>query len=135
MGVQLRQGLGFGRHPQAHLAVDNLGGRDELVDLLAGNVADMIKGKTLEQIRQMFRIANDFTPEEDDEFCRKNFWAFCNFLFLFFLVYYYYGILLACFTILMHDNKFEITYININIHTNIYIYIRVLDFMDFTIFF
>ncbi|GMN74379.1 hypothetical protein TIFTF001_056202 [Ficus carica] len=45
-------------------ASDYLGGRDELVYLLAGKVADMIKGKTSEQI--MFRIANDFTPEEEE---------------------------------------------------------------------
>lgn len=47
-------------------AADYLGDRDELVDLLAGKVVDMIKGKTSEQIRQMFRIANDFTPEEEE---------------------------------------------------------------------
>ena len=65
-------------------AADYLGDRDDLVDLLAGKVADMIKGKTSEQIRQMFRIANDFTPEEEEEFRRKNFWAFCKLLLLFF---------------------------------------------------
>ena len=81
----------------------------------------MIKGKTAEQIRQMFRIAYDFTPEEEES-RRKNFSAFGIFFF-FFLVYYYYGILLSCFTVLIHDKKFEVTYMNINIHTYIHIYI------------
>jgi S-phase kinase-associated protein 1 len=39
-------------------------------------VADMIKGKTPEQIRQTFNIKNDFTKEEEDEVKRENSWAY-----------------------------------------------------------
>ncbi|XP_048573867.1 SKP1-like protein 1 isoform X2 [Triticum urartu] len=44
---------------------------------LAGyTVADMIKGKTPEEIRKTFNIKNDFTPEEEAEIRRENQWAF-----------------------------------------------------------
>ncbi|CAN0922876.1 SKP1-like protein 4 [Linum grandiflorum] len=39
-------------------------------------VADMIKGKTPEEIRETFNIKNDFTPEEEAEVRRENQWAF-----------------------------------------------------------
>ncbi|KAJ0493973.1 putative S-phase kinase-associated protein [Helianthus annuus] len=39
-------------------------------------VADMIKGKTPEEIRKTFNIKNDFTPEEEEEVRRENAWAF-----------------------------------------------------------
>ncbi|CAN0923057.1 SKP1-like protein 11 [Linum grandiflorum] len=39
-------------------------------------VADMIKGKTPEEIRKTFNIKNDFTPEEEAEVRRENQWAF-----------------------------------------------------------
>ncbi|CAN6200871.1 unnamed protein product [Urochloa humidicola] len=35
-----------------------------LLDLACKTIADMIKGKTAEEIRQTFGIVNDFTPEE-----------------------------------------------------------------------
>ena len=38
-------------------------------------VADMMKGKTPEEIREIFNIKNDFTKEED-EIRRENQWAF-----------------------------------------------------------
>ncbi|OMO74521.1 SKP1 component [Corchorus capsularis] len=47
-----------------------------LLDLTCQNVADMIKGKTPEEIRTTFNIKNDFTPEEEEEVKRENQWAF-----------------------------------------------------------
>ncbi|GMY12278.1 SKP1-like protein 1B [Fagus crenata] len=47
-----------------------------LLDLTCQTVADMIKGKTPEEIRKTFNIKNDFTAEEEDEVRRENQWAF-----------------------------------------------------------
>ncbi|CAL9072307.1 unnamed protein product [Musa textilis] len=47
-----------------------------LLDLTCQTVADMIKGKTPEEIRKTFNIKNDFTPEEEDAVRRENQWAF-----------------------------------------------------------
>ena len=46
-----------------------------LLDLTCQTVADMMKGKTPEEIREIFNIKNDFTKEED-EIRRENQWAF-----------------------------------------------------------
>jgi hypothetical protein len=35
----------------------------------------MMKGKSAEEIRQIFNIKNDFTPEEEDQIRRENEWA------------------------------------------------------------
>ncbi|KAM0874460.1 hypothetical protein ACQ4PT_037407 [Festuca glaucescens] len=48
----------------------------ELLDLTCQTVADMIKGKTPEEIRKTFNIKNDFTKEEEEEIRRENQWAF-----------------------------------------------------------
>mmetsp|Transcript_11624 Transcript_11624/g.40437 ORF Transcript_11624/g.40437 Transcript_11624/m.40437 type:complete len:158 (-) Transcript_11624:2894-3367(-) len=47
-----------------------------LLDLTCLTVANMIKGKTPEEIRKTFNIKNDFTPEEEEEVRRENQWAF-----------------------------------------------------------
>ncbi|EEH51970.1 uncharacterized protein MICPUCDRAFT_36525 [Micromonas pusilla CCMP1545] len=47
-----------------------------LLDLTCMTVANMIKGKTPEEIRKTFNIRNDFTPEEEEEVRRENQWAF-----------------------------------------------------------
>ncbi|KAF5827896.1 E3 ubiquitin ligase [Dunaliella salina] len=47
-----------------------------LLDLTCQTVAQMIKGKTPEEIRKQFHIKNDFTPEEEEEVRRENQWAF-----------------------------------------------------------
>eukprot|EP00253_Pinus_taeda_P009151 PITA_09151 len=47
-----------------------------LLDLTCQTVAEMIKGKTPEEIRKTFNIKNDFTPEEEEEVRRENEWAF-----------------------------------------------------------
>ncbi|XP_050234264.1 SKP1-like protein 1A [Mercurialis annua] len=46
-----------------------------LLDLTCKTVADMIKGKTPEQIRETFDIENDFNEEEEKEVRRENNWA------------------------------------------------------------
>lgn len=47
-----------------------------LLDLGCQTAADMIKDKTPEEVRRIFNIVNDFTPEEEEEFRRENGWAF-----------------------------------------------------------
>ncbi|CAK9197924.1 unnamed protein product [Sphagnum troendelagicum] len=39
----------------------------DLLELTCQTVADMIKGKTPEEIRMQFNIKNDFTPEEEEQ--------------------------------------------------------------------
>jgi len=46
-----------------------------LLDLLCKVVANMMKNKTVEEIREKFGIVNDFTPEEEEEVRRENEWC------------------------------------------------------------
>ncbi|KDP37222.1 hypothetical protein JCGZ_06278 [Jatropha curcas] len=48
----------------------------DLLDLLCKEVASMMSGKTVEEIRKIFHIKNDYTPEEEEEVRRENQWAF-----------------------------------------------------------
>jgi len=48
----------------------------DLLDVTCQAAADMIKGKTPDEIRKIFNIKNDFTPEEEEEIRRDNQWAF-----------------------------------------------------------
>ena len=47
----------------------------DLLDLTCATVASMIKGKTPEQIRTLFNIENDFTPEEEEKIREENRWC------------------------------------------------------------
>ncbi|CAL0300525.1 unnamed protein product [Lupinus luteus] len=47
-------------------AASNLG-HEKLLELACRTVADKIRGKSPEQIRQTFNIENDLTPEEEEE--------------------------------------------------------------------
>lgn len=47
-----------------------------LLDLTCETVASMIRGKTIQEIRDTFGIKNDFTPEEEEEVRNENEWAF-----------------------------------------------------------
>lgn len=47
-----------------------------LLDLTSKAIAAMMVGKTPEEIRKMFNIANDFTKEEEEELREENKWAF-----------------------------------------------------------
>jgi S-phase kinase-associated protein 1 len=45
-----------------------------LVDLISAKVASMIRGRTSEEIRAIFNITNDFTPEEEARVREENAW-------------------------------------------------------------
>ncbi|XP_053691026.1 S-phase kinase-associated protein 1-like [Sabethes cyaneus] len=46
-----------------------------LLDTCCKTVANMIKGKTPEEIRQNLNIKNDFSPEEEERIRRENEWC------------------------------------------------------------
>ncbi|CEJ89251.1 Putative E3 ubiquitin ligase complex SCF subunit scon-3 [[Torrubiella] hemipterigena] len=46
-----------------------------LLDVGCKTVANMIKGKSPEEIRKTFNITNDFTPDEEEQIRRENEWA------------------------------------------------------------
>lgn len=46
-----------------------------LLDVGCKTVANMIKGKSPEEIRRLFNIHNDFTPEEEAQIRKENEWA------------------------------------------------------------
>jgi S-phase kinase-associated protein 1 len=50
-------------------------GIQSLLDITCKAIADMINGKTPEEIRETFNIVNDFTPEEEEEIRRDNAWC------------------------------------------------------------
>ncbi|WMV51642.1 hypothetical protein MTR67_045027 [Solanum verrucosum] len=68
--------MGGGRNPMELVEAANYLNIKSLLDLTCQTVADMIKGKTPEEIRKTFNIKNDFTPEEEEEVRRENAWAF-----------------------------------------------------------
>ncbi|KAJ9077268.1 hypothetical protein DSO57_1018341 [Entomophthora muscae] len=45
-----------------------------LITVCCKMVANMIRGKTVEQVREEFNIVNDFTPEEEAEIRKENAW-------------------------------------------------------------
>nr|XP_060164227.1 S-phase kinase-associated protein 1-like [Globicephala melas] len=46
-----------------------------LLDVTCKTVANMIKGKTPEEIRKTFNIKNDFIEEEEAQVCKENQWC------------------------------------------------------------
>ncbi|KAJ5115611.1 hypothetical protein N7526_011492 [Penicillium atrosanguineum] len=48
---------------------------EQLLDIGCKTVANMIKGKTAQEIRKIFNIQNDFTPGEEDQIRRENAWV------------------------------------------------------------
>ncbi|XP_019198004.1 PREDICTED: SKP1-like protein 1A [Ipomoea nil] len=47
-----------------------------LLDLTCQTIAEITKGKTPEEIRQIFNMQTAFAPEEEEEIRRENAWAF-----------------------------------------------------------
>ena len=56
----------------------NYMGIKSLLELSSAKVAGIIKGKTSEEIKQIFNVQNDFTPEEEQQILEQNNWAFEN---------------------------------------------------------
>lgn len=48
----------------------------KLVDLTCQRVADMLKGKTVEEMREILGIESDLTKEEENAIRQQNSWAF-----------------------------------------------------------
>lgn len=46
-----------------------------LLDISCNKVTSMLKGKTVEEIREAFGIRNDFTKEEEELVRRENEWC------------------------------------------------------------
>ncbi|CAJ0928517.1 unnamed protein product, partial [Mesorhabditis belari] len=46
-----------------------------LLEVTCKTVANMIRGKTVEDIRRTFNIKNDFTPEEEEQIRKENAWC------------------------------------------------------------
>ena len=49
-----------------------------LMELASAKVASIIKGKSPEEIRKVFNIQNDFTPEEEAQIREENQWCMEN---------------------------------------------------------
>jgi S-phase kinase-associated protein 1 len=59
------------------MAADFLGIPD-LVDLMATHIAEQMKDKSPEEIRQFYNITNDLTPEDIEQIDKENEWALSN---------------------------------------------------------
>lgn len=46
-----------------------------LLDLTCKAAANLIRGRTVEEIRKKFNIKNDFTAQEEEQLMRENAWA------------------------------------------------------------
>lgn len=57
------------------LMAGNLMGVEGVLELAVQRTAELIRGKSPEEIRDTFKIVNDFTPEEEEEIIKENAWA------------------------------------------------------------
>ena len=46
-----------------------------LLDLACHRIAELMRGKTTEQLREMLGVVSDLTPEEDEQIRRENEWV------------------------------------------------------------
>lgn len=74
MSINLSSSQAFWKFTDRHQAANYLDIK-ALLDVGCKTVANMIKGKSPEEIRKTFNIQNDFTPEEEDQIRRENEWA------------------------------------------------------------
>ena len=51
---------------------------NELLELSSAKNAALIKGKNIQEIRKMYNITNDFTPEEEQQILEENKWCMEN---------------------------------------------------------
>ncbi|XP_051113155.1 SKP1-like protein 12 [Andrographis paniculata] len=56
--------------------VANYLGVQVIFDEACQKMADMIKSKSVEWVRKVFEIKNDFTPEEEEDLKKENKWAY-----------------------------------------------------------
>ena len=47
-----------------------------LIELTSAKVVSMIKGKSVQELRELFNIENDFDPEEEAEIMNETRWAY-----------------------------------------------------------
>lgn len=47
-----------------------------LLDLTCQSVADLMKGKSPEEVRELFKIKNDYDKDEEKKIRKENQWAF-----------------------------------------------------------
>uniref|UniRef100_A0A0D9WL24 SKP1 component dimerisation domain-containing protein n=1 Tax=Leersia perrieri TaxID=77586 RepID=A0A0D9WL24_9ORYZ len=62
-----------------HITLPNVAGdvlAKGLLNLAVEKTANLMKGKSPEEIREKFGIVNDFSPEVEEEILRENEWAF-----------------------------------------------------------
>lgn len=46
----------------------------DLLDLCCATIASLVKGKSVEEMREFFGVENDFTPEEEEKIREENKW-------------------------------------------------------------
>ena len=49
-----------------------------LLELSGAKIASLIKGKTTQEVRKIFNIENEFTPEEEEQIIEENKWCMEN---------------------------------------------------------
>ena len=69
LDIKVTSVLRYNRHVRSLLSYQGL------LDVTCKTVANMIKGKTPEEIRKTFNIKNDFTQAEEEQVRKENEWC------------------------------------------------------------